>query len=517
LPNQPKISKNTMNTVRKSYFWAQMSLASARYFLLFIILCISVGCANIVPPAGGKKDTTPPKRIAITPADSQLNTRVSKIEMHFNEFVTVSDITTEVQVSPLLPIPISVVATGKRVNVKIPDSLLQENTTYRISFGRAIKDLHEGNPMKPYTYTFSTGSYFDSLQLNGTVIDAATGRPDTGVFILLYDASESDSAVVRKKPKYIGRVGNGSFSVQGLPYREFKIYALKDANANLIYDGKGEKIGFIDSTVFPADSAGALIVIKTFAEDIKDTSTKPKESAFKRKKPEFTKDFFYNVSVDTTNINKGSYDITKPLQIQFNKSVDTFNKGRVYLNYDSLGIAVEAPFTLDTDTVRKDILLLNTNWKENAIYTLRLLKGFAKDSARAEVNPSRYTFRTRSDDDYSKLTIHLPTKYNSTKYVLLVRSETDTVYMKPVTDTMVHLTKLKPGAYSMFVIVDKNGNGKWDTGDLFEKLHAEDVIPFDEAMQLKAGWDNTYDFEKIVIPKPGKGSSPGKRDKAPVK
>lgn len=513
----PKSAKTLSKTVAKSYFWAQMKIASARNFLLFIMLCISVGCANIVPPAGGKRDTTPPKIIAISPADSLLNTRVSKIEMHFNEFIVASDATTEIQVSPLLSVPVSAVATGKRVNVKIPDSLLQENTTYRVSFGKAIKDLHENNPMRPYTYTFSTGSYFDSLQLDGQVIDAATGKPDTGIYILLYEASESDSAIVRKKPMYVGGAANGSFSVQGLPYKEFKIYALRDANGNLIYDGKGEKIGFIDNTVFPADSMGLPIVIKTFAEDIKDTSAKPKEGGTRRKKIDFTKDFVYNVGVDTTHPNKGSLDITQPLQIQFNKPVDTFNAGRMHLDYDSAGMSVEAPFTLRLDTFTKEKLLLNADWKENTLYTLRLLKGFAKDSARTEVMPSRYTFRTKSDDDYSKLTIHLPTKYYSKGYVLLVKNETDTVHMKSVTDTMVHLARLKPGAYTMLIIIDKNGNGKWDTGDLFEKIHAEDVIPFDETMQLKAGWDNTYDFEKIVKPKPGKEASPEKRDKAPMK
>jgi hypothetical protein len=148
------------------------------------------------------------------------------------------------------------------------------------------------------------------------------------------------------------------------------------------------------------------------------------------------------------------------------------------------------------------------------------LKGFAKDSAMTDAMPSRYTFKTKSDDDYAKLHIHLPSKYNSTKYVLMVNNETDTVYQKPVRDTVVHLSRLQPGSYKMRIIVDANGNGFWDTGDLLQKIQPEEIIPYKEALQLRAGWDNTIDFEP---PQPAQRqgarnantgkSSPPKRDK----
>jgi len=53
-----------------------------------------------------------------------------------------------VEISPILSIPINVTGAYKKVTVKIEDTLLQENTTYRISFGNAIRDVHEGNIFK---------------------------------------------------------------------------------------------------------------------------------------------------------------------------------------------------------------------------------------------------------------------------------------------------------------------------------------------------------------------------------
>ena len=193
-----------------------------------VILCCLAGCANITAPTGGKKDTTPPKRVSIDPGDSLLNTRVTRVEMHFDEYITVGEVSKELQISPILPILPTLTGHNKTVVLKIVDSLLEENTTYRVSFGSAIRDLHEGNAYPNYTYTFSTGRFFDSLQLSGKVINALTGLPDTGsITISLYNAAENDSAIVRNKPRYITRTdAMGNFTFKGLPRRSFRIYAV---------------------------------------------------------------------------------------------------------------------------------------------------------------------------------------------------------------------------------------------------------------------------------------------------
>ena len=85
------------------YFWAQMSTSVPR-LLLFIIVCISAGCANITAPTGGKKDKVPPKLISVEPADSLLTTHVKRIELDFDEYITVTDASKEVELSPILSI-----------------------------------------------------------------------------------------------------------------------------------------------------------------------------------------------------------------------------------------------------------------------------------------------------------------------------------------------------------------------------------------------------------------------------
>lgn len=500
-----------------------MKLPVLRSVIFFLTALLAVGCANIVPPSGGNKDTKPPKLLAISPADSQLSNRVSKIEMSFNEYIELNNPATEVQISPLLTLPMTVTAVGKKVTIRLTDSLLQPNTTYRISTNNAIKDMHEGNPFPRYTYTFSTGTYFDSLNLDGIVYDAASGMPDTGTFILLYDAKLSDSVVVKQKPSYVTKVTDGGkFSFKGLPYKRFHIYALHDANGNLVYDGKGEMIGFIDSTVAPVSEVVSSIVLKSFKEEIIDTNVLKKDKAERQSTDKKLRTgekqvVQYGLDIDTSNINKRTVDVTKPLKVNFIKYPDTVIKNKIFVTRDSAGIDIEVPFGIKADTTKNKELLIDIPWKEDAVYTVRFLKAFAKDSMGNDALPSKYTFRTKYDEDYGVLDIRLPEKYKDRKYLLLINNGEDTIYFKPIADTVVKMRKISPANYSMRIIVDENKNGKWDTGDFFEKRQPENVIPYKEGIPMKAGWDMTIDFEPRQKPKPRTEASPEKRDKPPVK
>lgn len=510
-----------------------MASSLLRNFIVIISLVLLCGCANIVPPTGGKKDTTPPKLVELSPKDSLLNTRVTKISMEFDEFITINEPGKEIQVSPVLPFPLNTVVNGKKLTVKIPDSLLKENTTYKVSFGNSVKDLNEGNAFKNFNYIFSTGNYFDSLEMFGIVYDAETGNHASGITLLLYDANDPDSSVVKKKPLYVtNTIDKGRFIFMGLPGMSFRIYALKDDNGNLVYDGEQEKIGFIDSIIVPVDSVSPEkpIVLHVFKEIVLPDSLDESDSTQKRTKPGFNKkradkadekELRYNVAVDTSNIEKRTHDVNKPIRITFSNPIDTFNTERVSVSYDSMGTEVETSYILKRDTT-EEVLLLNTDWKENTVYTVRLLKDFAQDTSGLMALPSKHIFRTKGEEDYGVIVIHVPSQYYGNKYLLRLGTEKDSIYQQPITDTSVTLRRLNPDKYNIRIVADENENGKWDTGDLFAKKQPELVIPYTDVIELKAGWENVIDFKTPITedlnpkPKLKKGEAPPKRGEKPA-
>jgi hypothetical protein len=287
---------------------------------------------------------------------------------------------------------------------------------------------------------------------------------------------------------------------------------LRDKNANLIFDGNGEWVAFRTETFQPAPGNIPDVSLRLFPEGTDTTARSGTQGQGLRRQapveaaPVNPKEAFsYMVAVDTSDVRRRSAEITKPVSVAANKPIGTVAADRIFLSYDSVGVAIEAPVTAAKDTVTGRVLLINTAWKENTVYTLRLLKGFIKDSSGAAAMPSKYIFRTKRDEDYAKLHIHLPVKYNSSRYVLQVTAERDTIWQKPVTDTMVHLLRIAPGTYTFRIITDDNGNGVWDSGVLFEKKQPEMVIPYNGNILLKAGWENIVDFEKPEEKKPKPG------------
>ncbi|KXK41530.1 MAG: hypothetical protein UZ11_BCD004001922 [Bacteroidetes bacterium OLB11] len=143
--------------------------------------------------------------------DSTLKFKGGQFIFEFDEFIQLKDVDKEVIITPLLKSKPKISANKKSLTIAIPDSLLLPKTTYNISLGSAVQDLRESNVFKGFHFTFSTGSYFDSLFLKGVVFDAETGQPDTSSLVMLYLSQAGDSAIFQTKPLYVQKKNQGHF------------------------------------------------------------------------------------------------------------------------------------------------------------------------------------------------------------------------------------------------------------------------------------------------------------------
>src|SRR5438128_2049214 len=111
-------------------------------FLSAILIIASTGCANMIPPGGGPRDSLPPVLVEATPKDSITNFTGNRITLNFDEFVEIQNAYENVIVSPT-PTNIPIInAHFRTVTIKIKDTL-EPNTTYSINFGNALRDINE--------------------------------------------------------------------------------------------------------------------------------------------------------------------------------------------------------------------------------------------------------------------------------------------------------------------------------------------------------------------------------------
>ncbi len=279
-------------------------------------------CANPVTPEGGPKDITPPKVAESDPPLLTTHFNKKDIRITFNEFIQLKDQNNQINISPPNLAHTDIRMRGKSILIRLNDSL-KPNTTYSINFGNAISDLREDNVLHDFTYTFSTGSYIDSLSLSGKIINAFDQVPQKEVFAMLYtnenDTLPLDSLPLHVKPYYMAKTNEkGEFTFRNLRDVPFLLFGLKDMDGNFIFNLPNEKVAFSDTLV-----KGSYI-LPAKPDTLKKDSIK--SDSLKQKK-------------DTTGLKKASKPVLTMLLFEESDSLqkilnaDMVNEGQVGIFY----------------------------------------------------------------------------------------------------------------------------------------------------------------------------------------
>ena len=219
--------------------------------LLLMLVIIGYSCASMGTPDGGPYDEMPPKFLGSSPKLHAVNVKSTKFELEFDEFIKLEKASEKVVVSPPQLEQPEIKVMGKKVVGELLDTL-KDGVTYTIDFSDAIVDNNEGNPMGHFTYSFSTGSSIDTMEVSGTVLNAADLEPIKGIQVGLHK-NLNDSAFAKLPFDRVSRTDSrGHFSIRGVAPGKYRIYALMDGNQNYLFDSKTEAIAFSDSIIIPS-------------------------------------------------------------------------------------------------------------------------------------------------------------------------------------------------------------------------------------------------------------------------
>jgi hypothetical protein len=422
-----------------------------------------IRCANIVSPTGGPKDIVPPVVLLATPENQSSNFNEKEIHLTFDEYVTLNNPNNNILISPPLEENPDYKLNGKSLIIKFKETLKNE-TTYSINFGESIKDLHEGNIFKDYSYVFSTGENIDSLTLEGKLLQAIDHKPSADYFVMLYcdvnDTISLDSLPYLVKPYYITKSDKeGNFKFSGLKDSDYLIFALKDENSNLRFDLPNESIAFLDSLVKPIHNSQCIIHNDSVKQEVEETeplvlySFLEEDTVQKLLKKEIVEDgllrFAFNRPAQNVKI-----EILESLP-------DTFN---IYPTYSA-----------DYDT----ILWYYTPNKDSLLFTINY-DTLINDTTQISLKNRKANSRRGKQENISK-SLEIKTNINAGK--LTPEQDLILTFKEPVTDIMMRDTS--------WYIVDK------DT--IINDLHFTKIDSFG----LKYKLDKTLAPEKsykIIIP-----------------
>ncbi|WP_297691184.1 Ig-like domain-containing protein [uncultured Eudoraea sp.] len=525
------------------------------FFLIAVVLAV-IQCARRGTPTGGPKDTTPPVLIKADPENLTTEFKATKIRLYFDEYIKLEDVQNQLIVSPPLKYNPEVSPQGgasKFVEIILKDTLL-ENTTYTLNFGQSIVDNNEGNPNSFLTYVFSTGTYIDSLTVSGVVKDAFNLKADEFISVMLYeiDTAYTDSTIFNKPPNYLTNTLDSTtiFQLKYLKAGKYALFAIKDESKNNVFDQNIDKIGFIEDTVtLPTDTVFLLNLFK----EIPNYSLKTPNFAAANKiifgysggdekidvaalteLPDSVRTLVVKEpEKDTLNYWFTPFEIDSIIFKVTNESlkkIDTFTvktrklvsdslmlipSHRNKLNFaDEFHITTSIPI-VNIDTTRiaifnKDTIEVNFETQidtalnrismkfekePDETYFLNLLPDFVTDFFGDTNDTINYRLSTGGYADFGNLRLSLA---GDITYPIIVQLTDDKgelyreIYVTEATD--LEFNTLEPGNYLIRIIIDKNANGKWDTGNYLRKIQPEKVIYYPTAIEMRANWEKIETF-----------------------
>jgi len=527
-------------------------------YLPILLLLLLGSCANIQRPSGGERDVTPPAvDSSRSTANLQTNFQKQDIDLTFDEWVVLEDVFNQVIVSPPLEYQPEITLRGRTVTFAFDDrERLRENATYTINFGEAVKDLTEKNPAEDLRYVFSTGPQLDSLRLRGRIVDARSGEAQEGFLFMLYD-NTADSVVRTQRPFYFGRSdAQGAFSIQNIRPGTYKAFALKDGNLNYLYDQQSERIGFPGELLGIGPDSSLQLTIRSFQEapawrlinneidryglvnailsrsdgtvqvtassDIPQLQSAYREDTLKiwyHPAPKAAWSLYLkkdSVLQDTINVRAyesvpelrvrpqrkqlASHNPTKPLRLSFQDPLSSADSSLIQLQLDS---SIQQSIRVTIDSTDRRQLTLRSNWVADSSYQLLLLPGALTNLYGGKNDSISYRFTTQAQDQLGTILFTLTELDSTQRYFLqfLQGGETEVASYRisDLDQFTTTLRSIQPGNYSIALTVDRNDNGRWDTGDYRQRRQAERYYTR-QLEALRPNWDLevTVRFSELI-------------------
>ena len=578
-------------------------------------------CANIGNPSGGPIDKTPPIFMRSNPTPNAVNVKDRKIEIFFDEIVTLKDPSTKIIVSPAQTEMPRMSALGRKVTVELVDSLLP-NTTYTIDFSNSIQDNNEGNAIDNFAFAFSTGSVIDSMRVSGYVLDSRTLEPMQSVVVGL-QSNLADSAFHKEKLQRVALTNDrGQFTIRNVSPGSYHIFALKDLDRDYKFGNPTEDIAFLDSIIvpsigsreaadtvyndlneidtimratrpayFPNDillsmfnedrksqylannlrvdstrisltfaaasdtlpslsivgrndvpdqwytlersqtndtltywirpphlvSADTLIVATTYLRT--DTAsnlswgtdtlkfTFQRQKAKKKKKNEETDSLEQIRFMELHPLANGTQEVYAPLLLQTGTPIERYSREAFHLQRKLQSDTTFYPaeiksIALRDSTLSRRDLMLKVDWEPGAAYKLAVDSLAMTDIYGLQTKPLKVDFNVRKMEEYGNIVFNIPAVRDSAIVELLDGTE-KIVLRAPVKNHRAELLNLLPGKYYARLFIDRNGNGKYDTGNYDMHLQPEETVYYPGAINLKKNWDveQTWDIYATPIDK----------------
>lgn len=252
---------------------------------------------------------------------------------------------------------------------------------------------------------------------------------------------------------------------------------------------------------FKTDSLNQLQPVTdtlNFVNRNKRQEIKEEENKKKKKKAEEPAPIdFLQIKTDIAQ----AMNVYKEINFEFDFPLEEFDKGHLYLQVLKDSVYTDVDYTLLKDSLNPRKYQIQNQWSPGEQYR------FAIDSAAVYSLNGRWNntfeskFKIKTLDQYGSLTLELINLPDSVPAFVEILDKSDkVVFHGAVADDKAIFPYLDPGTYYARLIIDSNGNGRWDPGEYSEDRQPEMVYYYPKSFDIKAFWDITEEWNITELP-----------------
>ena len=206
------------------------------------------------------------------------------------------------------------------------------------------------------------------------------------------------------------------------------------------------------------------------------------------------------VPLNFTNNLAATFDVYIPIVFNFEVPLSDIDISKIKLSQKVDTTFKQVPFKWRQIDSTKINFAIDYKWKPEATYQLKIDSAAFTSIYNKTSNKLKSEFKIKSLDEYSSVKLFL-SPYNPKAMLQILDSKDNLIATKPASEKGSVFQYLRPGDYYVRLFIDDNGNGVWDTGDLYSRKQPEQVFYYPKKLTLKANWDfeETWDYNQVPL------------------
>ena len=238
--------------------------------------------------------------------------------------------------------------------------------------------------------------------------------------------------------------------------------------------------------------------LKKQEEEKKEKERKKREKKGEAPKPEPT--LFLKMNVDAPS----AFDINRNVVLSFDEPLARIDTSSIHVSVKEDTLWVEKPFILVADSVIPRRYEILADWQPDREYQLKIDSTAITGLYGLHTDKVDQSFKVKKLDEYGTLFFNIR-GVNQPAIVELLDAAGKVIRQQRVTpEGTADFYYLAPNIkYYVRMFMDRNGNGKWDTGNVEKRMQPEEVYYLPKSWEMKANFDfeETWDIHSTPVDK----------------